>query len=105
MYDPATGAIKGTCGLPCSMTHVPDPSKGMGQTRHAKNSLLWLQWLWRSSELPDPSRFLASTIGGDVCYGDAGTAYPVSGQAADCAPTSAVPGKPPAGGSAVAVEG
>ena len=93
VYDFASGKVVGTCGARCSEAGVPDPSSAYRQTRHAKNSLLWMQWLWQLNELPDPARFLASTIGGDVCYGVG--QYTVSGQTVDCALSSDLPGPAP----------
>ena len=80
VYNAHTGRLDGVCGSTCAMADVPNPFTAVNQTRHAKNSLLWLQWLWRSNEIPDPSRFLTSTVGGDVCYGRSGTVYVVSGK-------------------------
>jgi beta-glucosidase/6-phospho-beta-glucosidase/beta-galactosidase len=96
MYDASTGQLSGTCGIKCTLSSKPAPSLGMNQTRHAKNSALWLQWLWRSGTLPDPAPFLAGSMGNDVCYGDAGTTYSVNNQVVACAPTSEIPGMPPA---------
>jgi beta-glucosidase/6-phospho-beta-glucosidase/beta-galactosidase len=96
VYDINTGVVSGKCGVACSLAAKPDPSKAMTQTRHAKHSALWLQWLWQSKGvLPDPSPLLASSIGSDVCYGKAGTTYTVDGATVDCAPTSNLPGPPP----------
>lgn len=95
MYNPHTGALEGKCGARCLVTSTPAKGAASSQTRHAKNSLLWLQWLWRSGELPDPSRFLSSTIGGDICYGDPGRSYVVSGQHSICDNSSSIPGLPP----------
>jgi len=100
VYDAATGKLEGTCGIACAMTGMPDPAAAMNQTRHAKNALLWLQWLWRSSVIPDPARFLTGTIGGDVCYGASGSTYAPNPAAASdtvtCDLHSDVPGLPPA---------
>merc|ERR1712226_1809494 len=63
------------------------------QTRHAKGALLWLQWMWRASEIPSPARFLAASIGGGVCYGE-GT-YTISSRTFECKLASDVPGTPP----------
>ena len=96
VYDATTGKLAGVCGSMCAESGMPDPAKAMNQTRHAKNSLLWLQWLWRSNELPDPARFLTGTIGGDVCYGRPGQVYEIKpGQTSICDVKSDIPGKPP----------
>jgi len=95
IYDAPTGKLGDKCGVRCLLTATPSAAGAPAQTRHAKNSLLWLQWLWRSTELPDPSRFLASTIGGDVCYGPSGAPYDVSNQHSVCGNASTVPGPPP----------
>jgi len=82
VYDATAGTISKTCGLPCRLNGQPDPIYASGQTRHVKNSLLWMQSLWKSGELPDPSPLLASTVGGDVCFGRGN--YTVSGQTVRC---------------------
>merc|ERR1712113_199396 len=82
VYEASDGSITKTCGLPCRLHAQPDPAYAMGQTRHVKNSLLWMQSLWKSGELPDPARFLASTVGGDICFGNGN--YTVSGQTVRC---------------------
>merc|ERR1712130_748036 len=78
VYDANSGKITGKCGLPCRLNAQPDPTYASRQTRHVKNSLLWMQSVWRSGELTDPSSLLASTVGGDICYGRGN--YTVSGQ-------------------------
>ena len=96
VYNAQTGKLDGTCGIVCAEAGMPNPATAMNQTRHAKNSLLWLQWLWRSSEIPDPARFLTGSIGGDVCYGAPGSTYIVSGgKTVPCDVKSSVPGEPP----------
>jgi len=42
----------------------------MNQTRHSKNALMYLQWVWQSNHVVNPARFLAGGIGGDVCWGE-----------------------------------
>jgi len=100
VYNAATGSLEGSCGIDCAMTGMPNPATAMNQTRHAKNSLLWLQWLWRSNEIPDPARFLTGSVGGDVCYGAPGSTYAPNPSAPDatvtCDVKSDIPGKPPA---------
>jgi len=95
VYNAQTGKLDGTCGIECAYNGIPsaNATTAYGQTRHAKGALLFLQWLWRSSELPSPNRWLSASVGGDVCYGE-GT-YTVSSQTFQCALTSDVPGPPP----------
>jgi len=96
VYDIHTGKVSGTCGVGCSLAAKPAPATAKGQTRHAKNSALWLQWLWQGKgTLPDPASLLASSVGNDICYGDKGTTYTVDLQTVPCAPTSDLPGPPP----------
>jgi len=83
VYNAQSGAIDGLCGDACvygngNLAQSPDPKRALNQTRHAKNSALWLQWVWQSGAVVNPGRFLAGSIGEDVCYGhgtynDAGT--------------------------------
>jgi len=94
VYQAKTGKVEGVCGVECLENGIPDPVTAINQTRHAKGALLWLQWLWRGSQIPSPERFLASSIGGDVCYGT-GT-YTVSSHTYKCALKSDIPGEPPA---------
>jgi len=93
VYDPKTGNLTGTCGIACAKSSLPSASMALKQTRHAKNSLFFMQWLWRTGVLPDPARFLASSIGGDVCYGEG--SYHSSTGDVKCATSSDVPGLPP----------
>jgi len=95
VYNAQTGKYDGVCGIECAYNGIPSANATIAyaQTRHAKGALLWLQWLWRGSEIPSPHRWLAASIGGDVCYGE-GT-YKVSSQTFQCALTSDVPGPPP----------
>jgi hypothetical protein len=75
VYDANTGTISGLCGDKCiygngNMAQNPDPKMAYNQTRHPKNSALYLQWIWQSNTLVDPATFLAGSIGGDICYGE-----------------------------------
>jgi len=75
VYDANTGAISGPCGDKCiygngNMAQNPDPNMAYNQTRHPKNSALYLQWIWQSNTLVNPATFLAGSIGGDICYGE-----------------------------------
>merc|ERR1712048_451942 len=75
VYNADAGEIQGKCGDACifgngNMAQTPDPKKAYNQTRHPKNSALYLQWVWQSNTVVDPSIFLAGTVGGDVCYGE-----------------------------------
>jgi len=75
VYDANSGKISGPCGNACvygngNMAQMPDPKRAYNQTRHPKNSALYLQWIWQSNTLVNPARFLAGSIGGDVCYGE-----------------------------------
>jgi hypothetical protein len=74
VYDAGTGKISGPCGDKCifgngNLARTPSPDLAANQTRHAKNSALYLQWIWQSGTVVNPARFLAGSIGGDVCYG------------------------------------
>jgi len=62
-----TNCSGGASGVP---SVKPSPTGAFGQTRHPKNTALWLQRVWESNALVDASRFLAATLGGDVCYGE-----------------------------------
>ncbi len=42
VYNAQTGKLDGTCGIVCTEAGMPNPATAMNQTRHAKNSLLWL---------------------------------------------------------------
>merc|ERR1712039_551355 len=79
VYDPHDGTMTRKCGQACVR---PQPLSN-GQTRHAKNSLLWMMQIWKTNQLPDPMPFLASTEGGDICYGH-GTYKAVDGQQVKC---------------------
>lgn len=79
VYNAKDGTMSENCGLPCVINAGPTAA---GQTRHAKNTILWMRSLWKSGELPDPAPFLTSTPGGDICYGH-GT-ITVSGQTVEC---------------------
>ena len=67
VYDATTGRLSGTCGLKCSEAGQPDPASAYKQTRHAKNSLLWLQWLWQTNALPVRRDIPSPTA--DACHG------------------------------------
>jgi hypothetical protein len=74
VYDANAGLISGPCGDKCifgngNLARTPSPDLAINQTRHAKNSALYLQWIWQSNTVVNPARFLAGSIGGDVCYG------------------------------------
>jgi len=75
VYNADAGEIQGVCGDACiygngNMAQNPDPERAYNQSRHPKNSALYLQWIWQSNTVVDPSIFLAGTVGGDVCYGE-----------------------------------
>merc|ERR1711971_363192 len=80
VYNPHDGTMTRKCGQACVR---PQPLSN-GQTRHAKNSLLWMMQIWKTNQLPDPMPYLASTEGGDICYGH-GT-YTVNNQVGKCTP-------------------
>jgi len=92
IYQPETGEVSGVCGAECSDDNVGKPAAvgAYGQTRHAKNSILWLQWVWETNTVVDHSQFMSSTIGGDVCYGEG----EYNGVA--CSLSSDIPGPAPA---------
>mmetsp|Transcript_2164 Transcript_2164/g.5334 ORF Transcript_2164/g.5334 Transcript_2164/m.5334 type:complete len:700 (+) Transcript_2164:88-2187(+) len=91
VYVADQGVIDGVCGSSCEDANVgkPAPVGAYNQTRHAKNSILWLQWVWESNSMVDQSRFLASTIGGDVCYGEG------EYNGVKCSLSSTIPGPAP----------
>ena len=82
VYDPTINNITGVCGLACVTTEVPDPALASAQKRYAKSSVQWLQGVWRTNELRDPSYFQYSTTGAVRCFGD-GTST-VSGDEVQC---------------------
>jgi len=82
VYNAADGTMAKKCGVACLINAQPDPVSASNQTRHVKNSLLWMQSVWKSGELPDPAPLLTSTIGGDICYGHG--SYTASGQTVEC---------------------
>eukprot|EP00121_Abeoforma_whisleri_P011898 Awhi_evm1s10980 len=57
------------------MTEVPDPATSRNQTRHPKNSMLWLLEVYHTQTIVDPSNYLYRTKGGDICFGPEGTSY------------------------------
>jgi len=94
VFDPHQGRVTGPCGMACvlgngNLASQPGPRNAYQQTRHPKNTALWLQWVWETNTVVDPARFLASSIGGDICYGE-GTYNGVS-----CALNSTLPGPAP----------
>jgi len=98
IYDAEKGYLTTPCGAQCSGNkNVPAAAKekAYAQTRHAKDSILWLQWVWQSNALADPARFLAASIGTDICYGEG--VYPPTG--ANCSLSSPLPGPAPVFGS------
>ena len=53
VYDADTGQLREwPCGRRCSEAEQPNPQWAYEQTRHAKNSMLWMQWLWETNTLP-----------------------------------------------------
>eukprot|EP00812_Abedinium_dasypus_P008511 NODE_2267_length_965_cov_295.404396.p3 GENE.NODE_2267_length_965_cov_295.404396~~NODE_2267_length_965_cov_295.404396.p3 ORF type:complete len:228 (+),score=54.01 NODE_2267_length_965_cov_295.404396:151-834(+) len=72
VYDPRQPGVVRVCGSQCNISGIPEAGlhARSQQTRHAKNTFLWLQWVWKVNSLVDPARFLAGSIGGDVCYGN-----------------------------------
>jgi hypothetical protein len=95
VYNAKTGKYDGVCGIECAYNGIPSSNATIayGQTRHAKGALLWLQWMWRGGEVPSPNRWLAASVGGDVCYGE-GT-YKLGAKTIKCALSSDVPGEAP----------
>ncbi|KNC76787.1 hypothetical protein SARC_10731 [Sphaeroforma arctica JP610] len=75
VYDAATGDSSALCGNTCLFSEQPDPSTSINQTRHPKNSLLWLTEVWKSQTVVDPGTYLWATKASDICYGPDGTTY------------------------------
>ncbi|KNC75459.1 hypothetical protein SARC_12014 [Sphaeroforma arctica JP610] len=75
VYDSSTGDYSERCGNTCLFSEQPDPTTAIDQTRHPKNSLLWLTEVWKSQKLVDPGTFLFASKAGDICYGPEGTTY------------------------------
>lgn len=88
VYDANAGKISGKCGDACifgngNQARQPDPAKAMNQTRHSKNALMYLQWIWQSNYVVNPALFLTGGIGGDICYGE-GTYNSADGATVAC---------------------
>mmetsp|Transcript_94327 Transcript_94327/g.262487 ORF Transcript_94327/g.262487 Transcript_94327/m.262487 type:complete len:705 (+) Transcript_94327:94-2208(+) len=93
IYHPDGPTVNGQCGSACLEENVckPDPTKAANQTRHPRNTIFWMQWVWQTNAVVDYAPFLAGTIGGDVCYGTG-----VYQGEVQCALSSPLPGPAPA---------
>jgi len=71
IYNHETGEImwSTTCGIPCLVNGVPNPSIARKQTRHTKNSASWLSEVWETNSLVDFTFYLFNTLG-PQCWGE-----------------------------------